>query len=191
MHLLIPIMRTQGYDRDIDFKVVDFVNHAILLVDAARPRLFKYEVFQVLHLPSSCSRMLLQFQQHIGNFLDSGFVATLLDGGKFYFRLFGKKNDVSHMLQRINHRHDIVFALQPRKLGLRLMRLADVLFYGLHVAAVSKERVTRWANLIRVGIACRFKQFACQPVAVAPRKRETLYVSPKFVCCYCCHKNII
>ena len=62
-------MRTQRHHGDVDFEVVDFVDHAVLvlLVDAAAPRFFKLEVAQVFHLPRACARMFLQFKQHINN----------------------------------------------------------------------------------------------------------------------------
>ena len=58
--LLLPIMRTQRHHGNIDFEVVDFIDHAVLLVDAARPSLFEHKTLQVFHLPCSCSRMLLK-----------------------------------------------------------------------------------------------------------------------------------
>lgn len=81
--LLVTIMRTQRHDRDIDFKVVNFIDHAIMLVDAARLRLFKDEMLQVFYLARSCARVLLQLQKHVGNLLDGSLVATFLNSGKF------------------------------------------------------------------------------------------------------------
>ena len=57
--LFVTIMRAQRNHGDIDFEVVDFVDHAVLLVDAVAPRFFKLEVAQVLNLPCACARMLL------------------------------------------------------------------------------------------------------------------------------------
>ena len=189
--LLIPIMRTERHHGDIDFEVVDFVNHAILLVDSARPSLFEHKMLQMFHLPCPCSRMLLKFKEHIGNLLDGGPVAAFLDGCEFHLRLLGKKHNVCHQLQGVNHRHDILLALQTCKLGLRTMSLTDVIFYSLHIAAVSKERVTRGADLVGIGIVRWFQQFASQPVAVAPRERQALDICPKFISCDCCHFDII
>ena len=114
-------------------------------------------------------------------------VTAFLDGGKLYLRLLRKKNYVCHKLQSVNHRRDILFALQTRKLGLGAVCLANVIFHSLHVAAISKEGVARRADLVRIGIVNWFQQLACQPVAVTSRKRQTLYVCPKFVCCNSCH----
>ena len=66
-HSFVVIMRTQRHHGDVDFEVVDLVDHAVLLVDAAAPRFFKLEVAQVFHLPRACARMFLQFKQHINN----------------------------------------------------------------------------------------------------------------------------
>ena len=184
---LVTIMRAQRYYRYIDFEVMDFVNHSILLVNAARPSFFEGKMLQVLHLPSAGSGVLLKFKEHIGNFLDSSLVTAFLDSSKFHLRLLRKKNNVCHSLKCVDHRHDVLLALQTRKLCLRAVRLADVILYGLHVAAVSKEGVARRANLVGVSIVSWLQQLASQPIAVAPLKRQTLYVSPKFVCCNSCH----
>ena len=40
MKLLLTVMRAQGNNNNIDLGIVDLVNHAILLVNAARPCLF-------------------------------------------------------------------------------------------------------------------------------------------------------
>ena len=188
---LVTIMRTERNNGDIDFEVVDFVNHAILLVDTARPSLFENKMFQVFHLSSTCSWMLLKLKEHVGNLFDGSLVAAFLDGCKLRLRLFGKKYNVCHLLQGINHRHDVLLALQTCKLGLRTMSLADVILHSLHVAAICKEGVARRANLVGVGIVRWLKQFASQPVAVAPRKRQALNISPKFVSCNSCHNRMI
>ena len=65
-------MRTQGNNSNKDFGIVNLVDHPILFVDTTRLRLFKDVVFQVLHLTSACTGMLLKFQKHICNFLDRG-----------------------------------------------------------------------------------------------------------------------
>ena len=67
--LFVAIMRTQRNHGDVDFRVVNFVDHAVLLVDAAAPCFFKLEVLQVLHLPCACARMFLQFKQQVGNLI--------------------------------------------------------------------------------------------------------------------------
>ena len=41
MKLLLAVMRAQRNNSNIDLGIVDLVNHAILLVNAARPCLFK------------------------------------------------------------------------------------------------------------------------------------------------------
>ena len=41
MKLLLAVMRAQRNNSNIDLGIVDFVNHAILLVNAARPCLPK------------------------------------------------------------------------------------------------------------------------------------------------------
>ena len=69
----------------------------------------------------------------------------------------------SNRLQGINHRHDVLLALQTCKLGLRTMSLADVILHSLHVAAICKEGVARRA----------------------------LNISPKFVICNSCHNRMI
>ncbi len=117
--------------------------------------------------------------------------SAYIDSGKLHFRLLRKKHNVCHSLQSVNHRHDVLLALQLRKLGMGVMRLADVVFHSLHVAAVCKEGIARWANLVGVGIMSWFQQFACQPVTVAPRKRKALDICPKFISCYCCHFNML
>ena len=100
--LFVTIMRAQRNYGDIDFEVVDFVDHAVLLVDAAAPCFFKLEVAQVLHLPCACARMFLQFKQQVGNLIKRLLVATLLDGGKLSLRLFRKKNNVGHRLEGVD-----------------------------------------------------------------------------------------
>ena len=54
---LVAIMRAQQNYGDVDFEVVNLVDHAVLLVDAPAPCLFKPEVLQVLHLSSACAGM--------------------------------------------------------------------------------------------------------------------------------------
>lgn len=54
---LVAIMRAQRNDGDVDFEVVNLVDHAVLLVDAPTPCIFKPEVLQVLHLSSACAGM--------------------------------------------------------------------------------------------------------------------------------------
>ena len=82
--LLIPIMRTERHHGDIDFEVVDFVNHAILFIDAAGPSLFKDKMLQVFNLTRASTRMFLQLQQQVGNFMEGSLVAALLDDGEFF-----------------------------------------------------------------------------------------------------------
>jgi len=91
MKLLLAVMRAQRNNSNIDLGIVDLVNHAILLVNAARPCLFKNKMLQVFHLTSTSTRMFLKLQQHIGDFLDGRFVTTLLYGNNFFLSLFGKK----------------------------------------------------------------------------------------------------
>lgn len=187
--LFIPIMRAQRHHGDIYFEVMDFVNHTIVLIDAAAPRLFIHKMLQVLHLSRACARMFLKFKKHVRNFLDGSLVTTLLDGSKLYLRLLGKQNNVCHTLQGVYQRNNILLALQTRERGLGSVRLADVLLNGLQIAAVGKERVTRWADLIRVDLIIRFQQFAGQPTAVALRERKALDICPKLIRCYCCHRD--
>ena len=80
--LFLAVMRSQGDDCNVDFGIVDFVNHAILLVDAARPCFLKGIVPQMFHLTGACARMLLKFHEHAGNLFECGFVATLFDDCK-------------------------------------------------------------------------------------------------------------
>lgn len=80
--LFLPVMRTQGNDSHIHLGVVDFINHAILLIDASRPRLFKDIMLQMLHLSRASARMFLQFYKHVGYLLERRLVATLFDDGK-------------------------------------------------------------------------------------------------------------
>ena len=208
--LFVTIMRAQRNYGDIDFEVVDFVDHAVLLVDAAAPRFFKLEVAQVLHLPCACARMFLQFKQQIGNLIKRLLVATLLDGGKLSLRLFRKKNYVGHRLEGVDERHHILLALQACKLRFWAVSTTNILLYGLHIATVGKELIARRAYLVRVGVmrwlawpssfapwpierarwlsAWRwFQKFACQPAAVTLRERQALDIGPKFVCCNSCH----
>lgn len=189
MQSLIAIMRAQRHHGYIDFRVVDFVDHAILLVDAAAPSLFKLEVAQVLHLPSTCARMFLQLNQQLGNFVQGLFVAAALDGRQLCLRLLGKKYSVCHGLERIDERQDIFFALQSRKLSIRVVSLTDVLLNGLHIAAVSKEFIARRTHLIGVCIMRWLQQLAGQPTTVALRERQALNICPKFVSCYSCHND--
>ena len=102
LRLLLAVMGTQGNNSNIDFSIVNLVNHAILFVDTTRPCFFKDIVLQVLYLTSACTGMLLKFQKHICDFLDGGFVATLFDGGNLFLGLFRKQYSVSHFLQRID-----------------------------------------------------------------------------------------
>ena len=187
--LFVTIMRSQRNYGDIDFKVVDFVDHAVLLVDTAAPRFFKLEVLQVLNLPCTCARMLLQFKKHIGNLLDGGLVATAFDDSKFNLRLFGKKNNVGHHLEGVDKRHNILFAFQSRKLRFRTVSTTNIILYGLHIAAVGKELISRRTDLVRVGVMRWLQQFTCQPTAVSFRERQTLNIGPKFVCCNSCHDD--
>ena len=76
-------MRTQRNYNNIDFLVVNFINHTIVLVNTARPCLFKNKMFQVFHLSCSSTRMLLKLQQQICYFLDRGFISTFLNDAKF------------------------------------------------------------------------------------------------------------
>ena len=176
--LFVTIMRAQRNYGDIDFEVVDFVDHAVLLVDAAAPCFFKLEVAQVLHLPCACARMFLQFKQQVSNLVKRLLVATLLDGGKLSLRLFRKKNYVGLCLKGIDERHHILLALQACKLRLRTVSTTNILLYGLHIATVGKELVARRAYLVRVCIMRWLQQFACQPAAVTLRERQTLDIGP-------------
>ena len=81
-------MRAQRDNGDVHFEVVNFVDHAILFVDASRPRFFIDKMLQVFHLPCTCAWMLLKFNKQVSNLLDSFLVATALDGSKFCLRLF-------------------------------------------------------------------------------------------------------
>lgn len=53
MKLLLAVMRAQRNNSNIDLGIVNLVNHAILLVNAARPCLFKNKMLQVFHLTSN------------------------------------------------------------------------------------------------------------------------------------------
>ena len=145
----------------------------------------------MLYLPGTCTWVFLQFHQHVGNFLDSSLVATFLDNSKFLLRLFRKKYNVCHILQIVNHRHDVLLALQSCKFGIGSMGLADVVLHSLNVAAVCKEGVARWTNLVGIGIISLLKQFASQPVTIVSRKRKALNICPEFISCYCCHFYMI
>ena len=167
---LVPIMRAQRYNRDINFEVVNFVDHTILLVNTSRPCLPIDEMLQMFHLSSTCSRMFLQFNQQAGNLLDSLFVTTALDGGKFRLRLFRKIDNVSHRLQSVDHSHNVFLGLQSREFRIRAMRLSDIVCHSLHIAAVGKEWIARWTHLVGVGLKGWFQKLPCQPVAVSARK---------------------
>ena len=78
MMSLFTIMRAQGNHRNINFEIVDFVDHAILLVDAARPSLLVNKMLQVFHLSSTCTRMFLKFNEHVGNLLDGSLIPVFL-----------------------------------------------------------------------------------------------------------------
>jgi len=125
-------MRAQGNNSNIDFGIVNLVDHAILFVDTTRPRLFKDVVLQVLHLTSACTGMLLKFQKHIGDFLNGGFVATLFDGGNLFLSLFRKQYSVSHCLQRIDKFGDVFFAFKTCEFGSWLMSLGYIFLDSFH-----------------------------------------------------------
>ena len=189
--LFLPVMRTQGNDSHIHLGVVDFVNHAILLVDASRPRLFKDVVPQMLHLPRASAWMFLQFYQHVGNLLQRCLVATLFDDDKLSLGSLRQKYGIGHGLQLIDKGHHVVLALQPCKLGSRLMRLVNVSLHGFHVAGIGKEVIARRADVVRVDTERRLCELANQPFAVFLREREALDERPKLVHCQCCHNYIL
>ena len=143
-------MRTQGNDSYIDFSIMNLVDHAILFVNTPRPRFFKDVVLQVLNLTCACSRMLLKFQKHIRDFLDGGFVATLLDSGNLFLCLFGKKYCVSHFLQGIYKIGNVFFILKTREFCSGLMSLGYIFLDSIHITRVGKEGITRWTYLIRI-----------------------------------------
>ena len=143
-------MRTQGNNSNKDFGIVDLVDHPVLFVDTTRPRLFKDVVLQVLHLTSACTGMLLKFQKHICDFLDSGFVTALFDGGNLFLGLFRKQYGVCHFLQRIDKFGNVFFAFKTREFCSRLMSLGYIFLNSFHITRVGKERIARRTYLIRI-----------------------------------------
>ena len=170
----MAVMRSQGDDCNVDFGIVDFVNHAILLVDAARPCFLKGIVPQMFHLTGACARMLLKFHEHAGNLFECGFVATLFDDCKLGFGSLRKKYGVGHGLQRIDEGCDVVFGFQAREFCSWAMGFVDVVLHSFHVARIGKEVIARWTDVVGINLVRRFCQLAYQPVAVFLGEREAL-----------------
>ena len=162
-------MGTQGNNSNIDFSIVNLVDHPILFVDTTRPRLFKDVVLQVLHLTSASSRMLLKLHKHIRDFLDSGFVATLFDDGNFFLGLFRKQYSVSHFLQRIDKFGNVFFVFKTRELCSRLMSLSYIFLNSFHITRVGKERIARRTYLIRVNMDDGFSRLLMVTPLIAPK----------------------
>ena len=191
MDLFVSVMGTKRNNGNQDLRIVNFVNHTILLVDTPRPCLFKHKMLEMFHLSSSSTRMLLQFKQQLGYLLYRGLIAAPLDGGKFGFCFFREKNNVSHLLQGIDQLHDVFFGLETGKLCVRLMGICNIFLNSLYVAQIGKERVTRRADFVWVSMIRWLQQLVSQPLTIFLRKRQSLDIGPQIVQCKCCHKPII
>lgn len=168
--LFVPVMRTKRNNGNIDLGVVDFINHTILLVDAARPSLFIRKMFEMLHLAGSCAGMLLKLNQKVDHLLYRGLVSTLLYGGKFRFCPLGKKYSVCHLLKSVYQLNNIFLRLKSSKLGIWLMGSVNILLHCFYVTGIGKEKVARRTNLVWICQKRWFQQLAGQPLPVALRE---------------------